>query len=266
MEQARQQQLATTFHQLHKAEHPLILFNVWDVATAKAVGTSASAIATSSGAVASALGFADGEQAPLETVVALVSRLTAAVKLPVSIDLEAGYGDSPQEAARSVLAILNAGAIGINLEDGLFAGQRRLVSSSEHAAKIKAVRCAAQQFGIDLFINARTDPFLAQFGSPSDCLDEAVRRAKVYADVGADGIFVPGLSDLASIETLVRGTHLPVNIMVTRGFPTIVDLANVGVRRVSLGPWPMLATMRAIGAAAAEVAASRQYGAFLVND
>jgi 2-methylisocitrate lyase-like PEP mutase family enzyme len=159
--------------------------------------------------------------------------------------------------------ILKAGAIGINIEDGLFRGKRQLVSPEQHAAKIKAVRNTAQILGIHLFINARTDPFLLKFGSLDECLNEAARRAKVYANAGADGIFVPGLTDLALIEKFVQLTPLPVNIMVTKGVPEIPDLARVGVRRVSLGPWPMMAAMRAIERAAAAVAASKQYGTFL---
>ena len=263
MDTKTQQQYAETFHGLHKTGDPLVLFNAWDVATAKAIAKSSPAVATSSGAVASALGYADGENAPLDVVTGLVSRMTAAVSVPVSIDLEAGYGDTPDAAANSAGKILKAGAIGINIEDGLSAGKRQLVSPDQHAAKIKAVRDTAQQLGIRLFINARTDPFLLKFGSPEECLNEAARRAKIYADAGADGIFVPGLTDLALIEKFVQLTPLPVNIMVTQGVPEIADLARIGVRRVSLGPWPMMAAMRVIGQAAAVVAASKQYGTFL---
>ena len=152
---------------------------------------------------------------------------------------------------------------GINIEDGLLNGKRQLVSAAQHAAKIRAVRDVGRQLGIPLFINARTDPFLLKSGSPEQCLGEAATRAKVYADAGADGIFVPGLTDLILIEKFVELTPLPVNIMVTGGFPEIPDLVRVGVKRVSLGPWPMMAAMRAVGHAAAAVTASKQYGAFL---
>src|SRR4051794_16545538 len=263
MDAKTQQQYAENFHALHRKGDPLILFNAWDAATAKAIAKTSPAIATSSGAVASALGYADGENVPLDMVTGLVSRMTAAVSVPVSIDLEAGYGDTPEAAAKSATTILKAGAVGINIEDGLSGGKRQLVSPEQHALKIKAVRAAAQELGIHLFINARTDPFLLKFGSPDDCLNEAARRAKVYADAGADGIFVPGLTDLALIEKLVQLTPLPVNIMVTQGVPEIPDLARVGVRRVSLGPWPMMAAMRVVGQAAAAVAATKQYGTFL---
>ncbi|MGY4476858.1 isocitrate lyase/PEP mutase family protein [Bradyrhizobium sp. USDA 3364] len=263
MDASTQQKYAEEFRSLHRTGDPLVLFNAWDVATAKAIAKSSPAVATSSGAVASALGYADGENAPLDMVEGLVSRMTASVPVPVSIDLEAGYGDTPDAAANSAARILKAGAIGINIEDGLLGGKRQLVDPGRHAAKVRAVRDTARRLGIDLFINARTDPFLLKFGSPEQCLDEAARRAKVYADAGADGIFVPGLTDLALIERLVKLTPLPVNIMVTQGVPAIADLARAGVRRISLGPWPMLAAMRVIGQAAAAVVTSKQYGTFL---
>ena len=263
MDSTTQQQHAETFHALHRRGDPLVLFNAWDAATAKAIAKTSPAIATSSGAVAAALGYADGENVPLDLVTGLVSRITAAVSVPVSIDLEAGYGDSADAAAASAVRILQAGAVGINIEDGLSEGKRQLVNPAQHAAKIKAIRDCAQKLGIHLFINARTDPFLLKFGSPDQCLNEAARRAKIYAETGADGIFVPGLTDLALIERLVQLTPLPVNIMVTQGLPAIADLTRVGVRRVSLGPWPMMAAMRVIGEAAATVATSRQYGTFL---
>ena len=128
MDAKTQQQYAETFHGLHWTGDPLVLFNAWDVASAKAIAKAAVAIATSSGAVASALGYADGENVPFDTVAGLVSRLTASVSVPVSIDLEAGYGDTPDAAATSATAVLKAGAIGINIEDGLSGGKQQLVS------------------------------------------------------------------------------------------------------------------------------------------
>src|SRR6185369_15020308 len=126
MDANTQRQYAETFHRLHRAGDPLILFNAWDAASAKAIAKTSPAIATSSGAVASALGYADGENVPLDIVTGLVSRMTAAVSVPVSIDLEAGYGDTPEAAARSATEILKAGAVGINIEDGLSGGKRQL--------------------------------------------------------------------------------------------------------------------------------------------
>jgi 2-methylisocitrate lyase-like PEP mutase family enzyme len=150
MDAKTQQQYAETFHELHKKGDPLVLFNAWDVATAKAIAKTSPALATSSGAIASALGYTDGEGVPFDMVIGLVSRITAAVPVPVSIDLEAGYGDTPDAVAKSAAKILEAGAIGINIEDGLSGGKRQLVSPELHAAKIKAVRDTAQKLGIHL--------------------------------------------------------------------------------------------------------------------
>lgn len=264
MDNKTQQQRAETFHSLHKQGDPLILFNAWDVATARAIGKVSPAVATSSGAVASALGYSDGENVPLDTVIGLVSRITAVVSVPVSIDFEAGYGDTPAEAANSVAAIIKAGAIGINFEDGLSEKKRQLGNADQHAAKISAVRKVANDLGIPLFINARTDPFLLKFGTPEESFNEAAKRARIYADAGASGIFVPGLEDIELIKRFVSKTSLPVNVMVMRGAgPDIASLTQAGVRRISLGPWPMIAAMRIVGEAAASIKTSRAYGSFL---
>src|ERR1700733_2734582 len=133
MDAKTQPQYAETFHGLHKKRDPLVLFHPWELATANAIAKTSPAVATSSGAVASALGYADGENAPFDMVTGLVSRMTAAVSVPVSIDLEAGYGDTPDAAAESAARILEAGAIGINIEDGLSGGKRQLASPEQHA-------------------------------------------------------------------------------------------------------------------------------------
>ena len=252
----KQQGRAELFHALHRQDQPLVLVNAWDVASARAIAKSSTAIATSSAAVAASLGLADGEQVPLDLVAELVARLTAAVPVPVSIDLEAGYGETPEAAAISASRMLAAGAVGINIEDGLIAGRRTLADPELQARKIRAVRQSAQDFGVRLFINARTDPFLLKFGSHEQCLEEAVRRAEIYASAGADGIFVPGLSDLSLVAGLVRRVRLPINIMVMGSSPLIGDLARIGVRRVSMGPWPQMSMVRAIESISAQVAAT----------
>src|SRR5215212_10852616 len=263
MELGTQQQYAETFRSLHKRGEPVVLFNAWDVASAKAIARIFPAIPTSSAAVAESLGYTDGERTPLDAVLGLVARITAAVTVPLTVDFEAGYGDTPEAAAESVAALLRAGAIGINLEDGLLAGQRTLVDPALHAAKIRAIRRAADDYGVRLVINARTDPFILKFGSPEVCLEEAVRRGAIYAEAGADSLFVPLLTDLALIEALVGRVSLPVNIMAMPTAPAIPELARVGVGRVSLATWPYRAAMRAVEAAAQVVATTGEYGAFL---
>lgn len=265
MDRETQRQYAETFHGLHQRGAPIVLFNAWDVASAKVIAQSFPAIATSSAAVAATLGYGDGERTPLDAVLSLVTRITASVAVPVTVDFEAGYGDTPEEAAEAVAALLRAGAIGINLEDGLFAGQRTLVDPAQHAAKIRAIRQVADDYGVPLFINARADPFILKIGTPDECLAEAVRRGAIYAEAGANGLFVPLLTDLAQIETLVERVELPVNIMAMPGAPAIPELVRVGVGRVSLATWPQRATMRAVEAAARAVATTGEYGAFLTS-
>ena len=263
MDRTTQQAHAETFRALHRGTEPLVLFNVWDVASGVAVAKHYPAIATSSWAVAAAQGFADREHFPFEEVLRYVGRLTAAVPLPVTVDLENGYGEAPEAAAKSVTAVIEAGAIGINLEDGQGQVTRSMAEPARQAAKIKAVRAAAEAAGIKLFINARTDVFLQKPASLAAGLAEAERRGKVYAEAGADSLFVPGLADLGGIADMVKRTTLPLNIMATNQVPEIPDLAKAGVKRVSLGAWPCVAAMRVLGEAAAATAKTKLYGSYL---
>lgn len=264
MDRETQRQYAETFRGLHRKGKPVVLFNAWDVASAKVIAQKFPAIATSSAAVAASLGYTDGQKTPLAAVLNLVERITATVAVPLTVDFEAGYGDTPEAAAESVTALLGAGAIGINLEDSLLAGERGLIDPELHAAKIRAIRKAADDFGVPLVINARTDPFILKIGTPDVCLEEAVRRGAIYAEAGADSLFVPLLMDLTLIEQLVGRVSLPVNIMAIPGVPPLSELARVGVGRVSLATWPHNAMLRAVGAAAEVVATTGEYGSFLL--
>lgn len=263
MDRETRQRQAEAFHALHRKGDPLILFNAWDVASAKAIAAHFPAIATSSWAVAATLGHEDGQRVPFEAVVALTTAIAAVVTVPLSVDLEAGYGDTPEAVAEAAAAVLRAGAIGINLEDSIAGGQRGLIEPARHAAKIAAIRRMAEAEGLRFFINARTDPFLLRIGSPEECLEEAMRRGRAYAEAGADGLFVPGLVDVPLIRSLTGRVQLPVNVMATPKAPGIAELAGTGVARVSLGAWPMTAAMRVVGEAAARLAATREYGGFL---
>ena len=173
------------------------------------------------------------------------------------------YGEAPEAAAKSVTAVIEAGAIGINLGDGQGQVTRSMAEPARQAAKIKAVRAAAEAAGIKLFINARTDVFLQKPASLAAGLAEAERRGKVYAEAGADSLFVPGLADLSGIADMVKRTTLPLNIMATNQVPEIPELAKVGVKRVSLGAWPFVAAMRVLGEAAAATAKTKLYGSYL---
>lgn len=254
---------AEAFRDLHRGPEPLLIFNVWDVASAKAVAPHVKAIATSSWAVAASQGYDDGEDTPLDVVEQLVIRMTRGVDLPVSIDLEAGYGQTPDEAAHSVERVIRAGAVGINLEDGLVGGRRELAPVDTHARKIAAIRRRADGLGVPLFINARTDPYLLRIGDAAACLNEATRRARAYSDAGANGLFIPGLVDLEQIATLAQSTPLPLNVMATDGAPELAEIAKAGARRISMATSPLTSAMRVLGAGAAYTAEHRRYGTFL---
>jgi 2-methylisocitrate lyase-like PEP mutase family enzyme len=249
---------AKTFHQLHtdgKRGSPLILFNIWDAGSARAVAKAgAKAIATGSWSVAAAQGYADGEELPLETAVANIARIVASVDLPVTVDLEAGYGDAPDVVANAVARMIAIGAIGCNLEDRMI-GRTGLYAIADQASRIQAARDAADRGGIAAFINARTDVFLnAPVTEHNDALlDEALARAHAYAKAGASGFFAPGLINETLIARLCKECPLPVNIMTMPSAPSNARLAELGVARVSYGPGPYRAMAAALTEAAKRV-------------
>jgi 2-methylisocitrate lyase-like PEP mutase family enzyme len=237
---------AEAFRALHVAGRPLVLFNVWDPGSAKAVtAAGASAIATGSWSVAAANGFSDGEHIPLNLAIDNLSRIVAATVLPVTIDMESGYGKSAAEVGRSIGRTIEAGAIGCNLEDS-FPENGKLREASEQAQRIRQVRLVADGAGVHYFINARTDVFFQKPPPQHDesMLREAIERARAYADAGADGIFAPGLIDRALIARLAAASPLPLNILVEENSPSIEVLAQAGVARVSHGPGPYLDVMK----------------------
>lgn len=243
---------ARRFHSLHAGGQPLVLFNIWDPGSAKAVAeTGASALATGSWSVAAAHGYGDGEKIPLDTALANLARIVASTALPVSVDLESGYGETAAEVGTTVRRAIEAGAVGCNLEDS-FPTDGSLRPLEAQVERIGQARRAAQASGVPFFINARTDVF---FQRPADQHDkgmvaQALERARAYAQAGADGVFVPGLVDAALIGALVEDAPLPVNVMVGAGTPPLARLAGLGVARVSHGPGPYLAAMRAVADAA----------------
>jgi 2-methylisocitrate lyase-like PEP mutase family enzyme len=242
------------FKSLHKPGDPLVLFNVWDAGSAKAVAAAgAKAIATGSWSVAAAHGYADGEGLPLEAAIANLARIVAAVDLPVTIDLEAGYGASPDAVGESVTRAIQAGAIGFNLEDQVINGDG-LYSIDDQAARIRAARAAADRLSIPAFINARTDVFLKADAPKHDAvlLDAVLLRAAAYADAGASGLFVPGLVDAGLIGKLCAASPLPVNVMVLPALPPPAQLAKLGVARISHGPGPYRLAMQFLEKAARE--------------
>jgi 2-methylisocitrate lyase-like PEP mutase family enzyme len=244
------QKLFQKFRELHRPGDPLILFNAWDAGSAKAVAEAgAPAIATGSWSVAAAHGYADGEKLPIDLVLANSERICAAVDVPVTIDFEGGYGHAPDEVWRGAAALAETGAIGCNFEDRMVAGDG-LYPVRDQADRIAAMSDAAAPF---FFVNARTDIFLKTPGADhGERLGEAVERAFAYREAGASGFFVPGLVARELIGRLCERSPLPVNIMAMPGAPDADQLADLGVARISHGPFPYRQAMQRLKDAAAE--------------
>jgi len=237
---------ADAFRKLHVPGNPLVIFNAWDAGSAQAVANAgARAIGTGSWSVAAAHGYPDGEKLPLALAIANLERIVASVELPVSIDLEAGYGARAEDVAHSVTLAIEAGAIGINLEDGL-EGERGIREVSDMVERIRAARAAADRASMPLFINARTDFFLQ--ADPSDhgasLLASAKERAAAYEAAGASGLFVPCIFKSEHIGEVCAATSLPVNVMMMPSLPPRDELARLGVGRISHGPGPYRAAMQ----------------------
>lgn len=223
---------ATLFRALHTGDAPLVLVNAWDAASARIVESAgAPSIATTSAGVAWSLGAPDGDALGRAAAVDLVGRVTAGVSVPVTADIESGYGASPDEVAETVRAVLAAGAVGINLEDGLHDGIGVLRDVADQCARLAAARAAADGAGIELYVNARIDTHLRGVAGVA----EAITRAKAYLAAGADGVFVPAVFDRDSILTLVKSIDAPVNVQAGPGALPVPELAELGVARISLG-------------------------------
>jgi 2-methylisocitrate lyase-like PEP mutase family enzyme len=216
------------FRRRHSEGVPLVLANVWDASSACLVESlGAEAIATTSAGLAWALGYADGHALPVAQHVAAIERIVRVVDRPITIDIENGYSDDPSEVADNVAKFIDAGASGINIEDGRDA-------PDVLCRKIEAVKTMIVKRGVDLFINVRTDVFLKQL-APGRELAETLQRAKHYAAAGGDGLFVPLARVTSDIEALVRDQKLPLNVMACPGLPALPELSRLGVRRLSAG-------------------------------
>lgn len=224
---------AEHFRKLHDAgPTPLVLVNVWDAASARVVQEAgATAIATSSSAVSWSLGFRDGDHVPWGLAMAALGRVVGATSLPVTADIETGYGRTDDELRATVHAVLDVGAVGVNIEDSAV---EPLTEITEQSRRIAVIRATADDRGIPLFINARTDTYLSGL-FPDTAYEETLARADSYLTAGADGIFVPGVVDLHVLHELSSHIAAPVNALAGVGAPSPMELHDAGVRRVSIG-------------------------------
>jgi 2-methylisocitrate lyase-like PEP mutase family enzyme len=248
-------QKAKALRAMHRGEI-LVLPNAWDVASARVIQQAGfGAIATTSAGIAFTMGYPDGQRISREEMLAVVSRIAAAVEIPVTADVEAGYGDCPEDAARTARDVLAGGAVGMNLEDATGDSKNPLFDLSLQVERVKAA-CELR-----IVLNARTDVYLLEAGTPEKRYDEALRRLVAFRDAGADCVFVPGLRDSATIGRLVKDLRCPVNILAGPGSPTVPELQELGVARVSLGSSAMRATLGLLRQVAEELKAAGTYTA-----
>jgi len=242
---------ADLFQRLHHGPAILVLPNAWDAATARIFQTAGfPAIASTSAGIAWAAGYPDDERISRGDMLEAVCRIVAAVDVPVTADMEAGYGETAEAAAATAEGVLAAGAIGLNLED---ASADRLLEIAAHSARVRAVRRVAEDAGVPLVINARTDVYLLAVGAPETRFAEAVRRANAYREAGADCLFVPGVRDAETIGRLVESIHGPINVLAGAGTPPAGELQRLGVARISTGSGPMRASLTLVRRIAEEL-------------
>jgi 2-methylisocitrate lyase-like PEP mutase family enzyme len=252
---------AEAFRALHRGPPLLLMANAWDAITARLFEAEGfAAVATTSGGVSWAVGYADGEAAPWGEVVGQTARIARAVKVPVTADIEAGFGATPEALARSITDIIGAGAVGVNLEDGT-PSPTPIRPIDEAAARIRAAREAATAAGVPIVINARTDLYLKQIGDEAGRFDEAVGRGRAYLAAGADCFYPIGLRDPATMGRLVQALKAPININVRAGWPSVAELEALGVARVTTATQLTLVALTAAREVARAIKATGRFDA-----
>lgn len=256
-----QRKKAERFLELHHGERILVLPNAWDVASARVFERAGfNAIATTSAGVANANGYPDGERMSRAEMLEAIRRIAQMTALPVTADMEEGFGAAPQQVAETARLTLETGAVGINLEDGTRDEAHPLTEIPLQAEKIKAARQAADAYGVPLVINARVDVYEKAGGDHKDFLAEAIRRGNAYREAGADCIFMISVDNRETIAQLAREIAAPLNVLARRGSPTIAELQQLGVARVTFGSIPMRAAMTLTKRIAEEIVQHGTYG------
>ena len=228
------------FAALHVPGDPVVLYNIWDAGSARAVAAAgAKALATGSHPVGDAAGFGDGQKVPLDFVFDNARRIMAAVDLPLTVDFEGAYSVDPKAGADNVAGLAETGAVGCNFEDQVIGGEG-VHPLKAQAKRIEAIRLAV---GNRFFINARTDLYLKTQVHDAALVDEVIERGKAFADAGASGFFVPRLADARQVERIVKDVPLPLNLIAFPGAPSKKEWANAGAARISHGPFPHRALM-----------------------
>ncbi len=264
-----QKEKAELFLKLHHDKEILVLLNSWDVGSSRLVEASGyKAIATTSMGIAASLGYPDAEVIQLSEMVEAITRIVKGVRAPVSVDIEAGYGSSLDEVVRSVEKVIETGIVGINIEDSINLGPV-LIDEMEFCERLRAIRALSDSLGFHLVINARTDSFYTSTASPREKLAESIKRGNKYREAGADCIFVQPVWEKETISTLVKEIKAPINILANPGIgagglpPSVRELQDLGVARLSLGSSVMKATLALIKKVADELSQEGTYGTLL---
>jgi 2-methylisocitrate lyase-like PEP mutase family enzyme len=268
MDRDTQRTKAEAFRAMHDRSRILVLPNAWDAMSARVIEEAgARAIATTSAGLAFSIGYSDGEAAPRDEAIAAIARIARVVTIPVSADIESGFARDTRELAETIRRVIDAGAVGINLEDQIHDGNTpRLYDLDDAIDRVRVARDAATSVGVPLVINARTDVYLLGIGEPESRFEHTVRRANAYRKAGADCLFVPGVANRADIERLVPALEGPLNLLPFPGIPTIPELERLRVARLSVGTRLTLHAMAGLKKAATELLTAGTFAWMLQND
>ena len=264
MNRDTQRAKAEAFRAMHDRSRILVLPNAWDAMSARVIeDAGARAIATTSAGVAFSVGYPDGEAIPRDEMISAIARIVRVTTIPVSADIESGFALDAREVAETVRRVIDAGAVGINLEDQVHDGTHSLYDLDVAADRVRAARAAADSTGVPLVINARTDVYLLGIGEPDTRFDHAVRRANAYRKAGADCVFIPTVSRRADIERIVPALDGPLNLITVPGIPPIPELERLGVARVSVGGRLTLGAMSVLKKTVGELLSTGTYESML---
>jgi 2-methylisocitrate lyase-like PEP mutase family enzyme len=249
---------------MHDRSRILVLPNAWDAMSARVIeNAGARAIATTSAGVAFSVGYPDGEAIPRDEMISAIARIARVVTIPVSADIESGFANDAREVAETVRRVIDAGAVGINLEDQVHDGTHSLYDLAVAVDRIRAAREAADSAGVPLVINARTDVYLLGIGEPDTRFEHAIRRANAYREAGADCLFLPAVTRRADIERIVPALDGPLNLLAFPGIPAIAELELLGVARLSVGTGLTLGAMSSLKKTVLELLRAGTYGSTL---
>jgi 2-methylisocitrate lyase-like PEP mutase family enzyme len=267
MNRDTQRAKAEAFRAMHDRSRILVLPNAWDAMSARVIeDAGARAIATTSAGVAFSVGYPDGEAIPRDEMISAIARISRVVTIPVTADIESGFAHDAREVAETVRRVIDAGAVGINLEDQVHDGTHSLYDLDVAVDRIRAAREAADSAGVPLVINARTDVYLLGIGDPDSRFEHAIRRANAYRKAGADCLFMPAVTRRADIERIVPALDGPLNLLAFPGIPTIAELERLGVARLSVGTRLTLNAMSALRKTVGELLTAGTYESILASD